>query len=76
MIRSVYWCRSHLGKKFKAVLRVEPVRKLSLCHHVDLPYDVIVIGGGHAGAEACSAAARMGCRTLLITHKIKTVGRL
>ena len=30
-------------------------------------YDIIVIGGGHAGCEAASAAARMGCRTLLIT---------
>jgi tRNA uridine 5-carboxymethylaminomethyl modification enzyme len=37
---------------------------------------VIVVGGGHAGTEACSAAARMGCRTLLITHKKETVGKL
>jgi tRNA uridine 5-carboxymethylaminomethyl modification enzyme len=37
---------------------------------------VIVVGGGHAGIEACSAAARMGCRTLLITHKKETVGKL
>lgn len=39
-------------------------------------FDVIVVGGGHAGTEACSAAARMGCRTLLITHKKETVGKL
>jgi NAD/FAD-utilizing enzyme apparently involved in cell division len=39
-------------------------------------FDVIVVGGGHAGTEACSAAARMGCRTLLITHKKETVGTL
>jgi alkyl hydroperoxide reductase subunit AhpF len=38
-------------------------------------FDVIVVGGGHAGTEACSAAARMGCRTLLITHKKETVGK-
>lgn len=38
-------------------------------------FDVIVVGGGHAGTEACSAAARMGCRTLLITHKTETVGK-
>lgn len=37
-------------------------------------YDVIVIGGGHAGCEASAAAARMGAQTLLITHKKETVG--
>lgn len=39
-------------------------------------FDVIVVGGGHAGTEACSAAARMGCNTLLITHKKETVGKV
>ncbi len=39
-------------------------------------YDVIVIGGGHAGTEACLAAARMGCRTLLLTHNIETLGQM
>lgn len=37
-------------------------------------YDVIVIGGGHAGCEAASAAARMGARTALMTHKFETIG--
>ena len=37
-------------------------------------YDVIVIGGGHAGTEAASASARMGARTILITHKLETIG--
>ena len=37
-------------------------------------YDVIVVGGGHAGCEAAAAAARMGARTALITHKIETIG--
>ncbi|MDZ7783333.1 MAG: tRNA uridine-5-carboxymethylaminomethyl(34) synthesis enzyme MnmG [Halioglobus sp.] len=39
-------------------------------------YDVIVIGGGHAGTEACLAAARMGCRTLLLTHSVETLGQM
>ncbi|MCP5423945.1 MAG: tRNA uridine-5-carboxymethylaminomethyl(34) synthesis enzyme MnmG [Gammaproteobacteria bacterium] len=39
-------------------------------------FDVIVVGGGHAGTEACMAAARMGSRTLLLTHNIETVGQM
>ncbi|KHF26510.1 tRNA uridine-5-carboxymethylaminomethyl(34) synthesis enzyme MnmG [Solemya velum gill symbiont] len=39
-------------------------------------YDVIVIGGGHAGTEAALAAARMGASTLLLTHNIETVGQM
>jgi tRNA uridine 5-carboxymethylaminomethyl modification enzyme len=39
-------------------------------------FDVIVIGGGHAGTEACLAAARMGCRTLLLSHSIDTLGQM
>ncbi|KAJ1124863.1 hypothetical protein NDU88_003310, partial [Pleurodeles waltl] len=37
-------------------------------------YDVIVVGGGHAGTEAAAAACRTGAQTLLLTHQIKTIG--
>src|SRR3954451_17258992 len=39
-------------------------------------YDVIVVGGGHAGCEAAAAAARMGASTALVTHKIATIGAM
>jgi tRNA uridine 5-carboxymethylaminomethyl modification enzyme len=43
---------------------------------MDAGYDVIVIGGGHAGCEAAAAAARMGARTALVTHRFATVGAM
>lgn len=42
----------------------------------DQEFDVIVIGGGHAGCEAAAAAARLGASTLLLTHKVETIGEM
>src|SRR6187455_1527479 len=40
------------------------------------PYDIIIVGGGHAGCEAAAVAARMGARTALVTHRFATVGEM
>lgn len=45
-------------------------------YHFPKKYDVIVVGGGHAGTEAALAAARMGAATMLITHNIETLGQM
>src|SRR5690242_5568255 len=55
---------------------LDPWDRLAYWNAIMSAYDVIVIGGGHAGCEAASAAARMGARTLLLTHRIETIGEM
>jgi len=43
---------------------------------MDKVFDVVVVGGGHAGAEAAAAAARMGCATALVTTRVEVIGRM
>src|SRR5262245_29301359 len=43
---------------------------------MDAQYDVVVVGGGHAGCEAAAAAARMGAKTALVTHRVATIGAM
>ena len=43
---------------------------------MDMRFDVVVVGGGHAGCEAAAAAARMGAQTVLVTHQWTTIGAM
>ncbi|XP_046680867.1 protein MTO1 homolog, mitochondrial [Homalodisca vitripennis] len=67
------WCIAQFYKNNRNRPIANYRRISSTCHDT---YDVIVVGGGHAGTEACSAAARMGSKTLLITHKLETIGEM
>jgi tRNA U34 5-carboxymethylaminomethyl modifying enzyme MnmG/GidA len=78
MIKQVH--KNALFKKLNSqVLFLNPNKNLSIQNgsNADYPfYDVVVIGGGHAGCEAAHAAARMNAKTLLLTHKINSIGQM
>lgn len=62
-------------KHVRRCKRIYGPRYSTIKSHDDDKFDVIVIGGGHAGTEASAAAARMGAKTLLVTHKKSTIGK-
>ncbi|EDL26398.1 mitochondrial translation optimization 1 homolog (S. cerevisiae), isoform CRA_a [Mus musculus] len=66
-----HWAAASLGRRL-------PLRRLRSDSAAPCTphFDVVVIGGGHAGTEAAAAAARCGSRTLLLTHRVDTIGQM
>ncbi|XP_071445984.1 protein MTO1 homolog, mitochondrial [Hetaerina americana] len=75
MMRTYLFNQSTCRSVSRRICHIFKGVRASSCQSSDI-YDVIVVGGGHAGTEACGAASRMGSKTLLITHKKETVGEM
>jgi glucose-inhibited division protein A len=67
---------SFVARETKTPVRALLGRTETLIHREMSTFDVIVIGGGHAGCEAAAAAARAGARTVLLTHRRATIGEM
>lgn len=73
---SFRWNRLAVQKSLRCYKRISRHYRKEAINVENPTYDVIVVGGGHAGAEAASASARMGCKTLLLTSKLETIGKV
>ncbi|XP_015173796.1 PREDICTED: protein MTO1 homolog, mitochondrial [Polistes dominula] len=68
--------KTNLLNRITALRIRQCIRSIANDSNDNNKFDVIVVGGGHAGTEACTAAVRMGAKTLLVTHKKSTIGEM